>query len=84
MGLFRLLFWIAIIFAAIWLWRRYVGATRQRQKAEADEMADRRGFPGQARRIALNDSSQGQLQRSGCVTEMEPKTFFGEWDELGR
>ncbi|MBD9653699.1 MULTISPECIES: PP0621 family protein [unclassified Pseudomonas] len=33
MGLFRLLIWIAIIFAAIWLWRRYVGATRQRQKA---------------------------------------------------
>ncbi|UCJ16987.1 hypothetical protein K5Q02_00865 [Pseudomonas sp. MM211] len=31
MGLFRLLIWIAIIFAAIWVWRRFFGATRRRQ-----------------------------------------------------
>lgn len=28
MGLFRLLLWVAIIFAAVWLWRRF---TRARQ-----------------------------------------------------
>ena len=33
------------------------------QKAEADEMAKRRGFPCQAKRVALDDGSQGQLQR---------------------
>lgn len=31
MGLFRLLFWIAIIFAAIWVWRRFFSASRKRQ-----------------------------------------------------
>ncbi|UUD65643.1 hypothetical protein D16iCDA_08300 [Pseudomonas seleniipraecipitans] len=30
MGLFRLLFWIAIIFAAIWVWRRFFGVARKR------------------------------------------------------
>ena len=33
------------------------------QKAEADKMAKRRGFPCQAKRVALDDGSQGQLQR---------------------
>lgn len=36
MGLFRLLFWIAIIFAAIWLWRRYVSPPKKRQRAEPE------------------------------------------------
>ena len=40
MGLFRLLFWIAIIFAAIWVWRRYISAPkRPRQPPREDEPA---------------------------------------------
>lgn len=33
MGLFRLLFWIAIIAAAFWLWRRFTRSTAARPKA---------------------------------------------------
>lgn len=29
MGLFRLLFWIAIIVAAIWVWRRFISAPKR-------------------------------------------------------
>lgn len=29
MGLFRLLFWIAIIVAAVWVWRRYISAPKR-------------------------------------------------------
>ncbi|TWI54337.1 uncharacterized protein IQ22_02200 [Pseudomonas duriflava] len=32
MGLFRLLFWIALILAIIWLWRRVARSKRQRSK----------------------------------------------------
>lgn len=32
MGLFRLLFWIAIIAAAFWLWRRFIRSTSARPK----------------------------------------------------
>lgn len=31
MGLFRLLFWIAIICAAVWLWRRFTRAQQSRR-----------------------------------------------------
>lgn len=29
MGLFRLLFWVAIIFAAVWIWRRFISAPKR-------------------------------------------------------
>ncbi len=38
MGLFRLLFWVAILFAAIWVWRRFISTakrTRTREDAAA-------------------------------------------------
>ena len=28
----RLIFWIAIVFAAIWLWRRFNGSVRQQRR----------------------------------------------------
>lgn len=34
MGLLRLLFWIAIIFAAIWIWRRLTTPTQRAQKPQ--------------------------------------------------
>ncbi|WP_212630594.1 PP0621 family protein [Pseudomonas sp. KB-10] len=34
MGLFRLLFWIAVIFAAIWIWRRYISKPKSTRPAE--------------------------------------------------
>lgn len=40
MGLFRLLFWIAIICAAVWVWRRYISAPKAaRQTAREQEAA---------------------------------------------
>nr|MBF0681790.1 hypothetical protein [Pseudomonas sp.] len=36
MGLFRLLFWIILIAAAFWLWRRFVGK-RPSGKADQDQ-----------------------------------------------
>lgn len=38
MGLFRLLFWVAIIIAAIWVWRRYISQPK-RPRAQAREDA---------------------------------------------
>lgn len=35
MGLFRLLFWIAVIAAAIWLWRRFIRPTPDRGNSTA-------------------------------------------------
>lgn len=32
MGLFRLLFLVALLFAAVWLWRRYISAPKRSQK----------------------------------------------------
>lgn len=37
MGLIRLLVWIAIIVAAIWLWRRYFSKPAKRSSAPRDE-----------------------------------------------
>ena len=37
MGLFRLLFWIAIIFAAIWVWRRYISAPKRPSQAQRED-----------------------------------------------
>ncbi|HEY1029354.1 MAG TPA: PP0621 family protein [Pseudomonas sp.] len=37
MGLFRLLFWIAIIFAAIWVWRRYISAPKRPGQAQRED-----------------------------------------------
>ena len=34
MGLFRLLFWVAIIFAAIWIWRRFISQPKRTRAAE--------------------------------------------------
>lgn len=34
MGLFRLLFWVAIIFAGIWIWRRFVSNARKPRPRE--------------------------------------------------
>lgn len=34
MGLFRLLFWVAIIFAAIWIWRRFISQPKRTHAAE--------------------------------------------------
>ncbi|ERI54415.1 PP0621 family protein [Pseudomonas sp. NPDC077186] len=34
MGLFRLLFWIAVIFAAIWIWRRFVSKPKRPRPRE--------------------------------------------------
>lgn len=40
MGLFRLLFFIAIICAAVWVWRRYISAPKPgRQAPPADAAA---------------------------------------------
>lgn len=40
MGLFRLLFWIAIIVAAIWVWRRYIsGPKRAAPQPRQDDAA---------------------------------------------
>ena len=36
MGLFRLLFWIALIAAAFWLWRRLTGRRRLPRSSGAD------------------------------------------------
>ncbi|MGE8500099.1 MAG: PP0621 family protein [Pseudomonas sp.] len=38
MGLFRLLFWIAVIIAAFWLWRRFTRPAR-RPAPKTDEAA---------------------------------------------
>ncbi|MHA6492511.1 PP0621 family protein [Pseudomonas borbori] len=35
MGLLRLLFWIALIAAAFWLWRRFTRAPQKRDSAES-------------------------------------------------
>ncbi|VEE14489.1 PP0621 family protein [Ectopseudomonas mendocina] len=35
MGLFRLLFWIAVIFAAVWIWRRYMSKPKSTRPTEA-------------------------------------------------
>ena len=34
MGLFRLLFWVAIIFAAIWIWRRFISKAKSPRPTE--------------------------------------------------
>ena len=34
MGLFRLLFWVTIIFAAIWIWRRFISQPKRTRAAE--------------------------------------------------
>ncbi|HBZ95508.1 MAG TPA: hypothetical protein DEO91_17975 [Pseudomonas sp.] len=34
MGLFRLLFWVAVIFAAIWIWRRYISKPERTRPTE--------------------------------------------------
>ncbi|TBU92961.1 PP0621 family protein [Phytopseudomonas dryadis] len=39
MGLLRLLFWIAIILAAIWVWRRFFGKPRRRPADPSDAPA---------------------------------------------
>ena len=54
--------------------------TGQGQKAEADKMAKRRGFPCQAKRVALDDGSQGQLQRREFMTEAEPSASRAKRD----
>ncbi|WP_305829047.1 PP0621 family protein [Pseudomonas aeruginosa] len=37
MGLFRLLFWIALIAIAFWLWRRFTRPTPRQQQRPQDE-----------------------------------------------
>ncbi|HBO2176811.1 TPA: PP0621 family protein [Pseudomonas aeruginosa] len=37
MGLFRLLFWIALIAIAFWLWRRFTRPTPHQQQRPQDE-----------------------------------------------
>lgn len=39
MGLFRLLFWIAIIFAAIWVWRRYISKPKRPRPQPREDAA---------------------------------------------
>ncbi|VXD02507.1 conserved hypothetical protein [Pseudomonas sp. 8Z] len=39
MGLFRLLFWIAIICAAVWLWRRFISAPKAARQAKRAQEA---------------------------------------------
>ncbi|MFV3090633.1 PP0621 family protein [Pseudomonas sp. GW6] len=34
MGLFRLLFWVAVIFAAIWIWRRFISKAKPTRPTE--------------------------------------------------
>ena len=34
MGLFRLLFWVAILFAAIWVWRRFISKPKRTRTTE--------------------------------------------------
>ena len=34
MGLFRLLFWVAVIFAAIWIWRRFISTPKSTRPPE--------------------------------------------------
>ena len=34
MGLFRLLFWVAVIFAAIWIWRRFISKAKSTRPTE--------------------------------------------------
>ncbi|ARS47795.1 PP0621 family protein [Ectopseudomonas hydrolytica] len=34
MGLFRLLFWVAVIFAAIWIWRRFISQPKRPRPSE--------------------------------------------------
>lgn len=34
MGLFRLLFWIAIIVLAVWIWRRFIGKPKRPRARE--------------------------------------------------
>ncbi|MBA4242940.1 Apq12 family protein [Pseudomonas sp. KHPS1] len=34
MGLFRLLFWVAVIFAAIWIWRRFIRQPKRPRPSE--------------------------------------------------
>lgn len=39
MGLFRLLFWIALICAAVWIWRRYISAPKRPRQAPREPEA---------------------------------------------
>ena len=39
MGLFRLLFWIAIICAAVWVWRRYISAPKAARQSTRQQDA---------------------------------------------
>lgn len=39
MGLFRLLFWVAVIFAAIWIWRRYISGPKRPSRNTTGEEA---------------------------------------------